>query len=205
MTFYVEGRTAHELMTTDKLFKKRRVDKTEKTDLSHKIIQKKINPPENNNAKQATQSYQQVEHIAVEKEVVFAEQIMSSPVITLAPENTLEQAFKLFHEHQFRHVPVVTWDDKVQGIISDRDILRILGNSAEKHQGKNINTKVGDVMISEVLTASRKTDIRYITRLFVENRIGSMPVMHDRKLVGMITRSDILNAVLKHYEIELWI
>lgn len=205
MTFYVEGRTQHELMTTDKLFKKRQVDKTEKTGLSHKIIQKKINPSENNNSRQVKQSYQQVEHIAVEKHVVFAEQIMSSPVITLTTDSTVEHAFKLFNKHQFRHVPVVTSNNKLQGIISDRDILRILGSTDERHQKKNINTKVGDVMISEVLTASRKTDIRYITRLFIENRIGSMPVMHERKLVGMITRSDILKAVLTHYEIELWV
>lgn len=205
MTFYVEGRTAHELMTTDKLFKKRRVDKTEEIDTSHKIIQKKINLPENNNTKLIKHSYQQVEHYVDEKHVVFAEQIMSSPVITLGPDSTVEHAFKLFHEHKFRHVPVVTLNNKLEGIISDRDILRILGNITEKHQGKNINTKVDDVMISEVLTASRKTDVRYITRLFVENRIGSMPVMHERKLVGMITRSDILKAVLNHYEIELWV
>ena len=202
MTFYIEGRTAHELMTTDKLFKKRRVDKTEEIDLSHKIIQKKINPPENNNVKLAKHSYQQVENfVAEDKSVVFAEQIMSSPVVTLLPDNSVEQAFTLFEKHKFRHVPVINRDYKLQGIISDRDILRILGSMSEK----NSKSKISDVMISEVLTASRKTDIRYITRLFVENRIGSMPVMEKRKLVGMITRSDILNAILHHYEIELWV
>ena len=69
---------------------------------------------------------------------------------------------------------------------------------------ENIKTKVGDVMTLEVLTASRKTDIRYITRLFVENRIGSIPIMDDRKIVGIITRNDILKAVIKNYKIELW-
>jgi len=202
MTFYVEGRTKHELMTTNKLFKERQVDKTEGVDSGYKIIQKKINLPENNNAKLAKHSYQQVEHFSEEKHVVFAEEIMSSPVITLAPDSSVEQAFRLFHEHKFRHVPVTTSNQRLQGIISDRDVLRILGNVDENHQGKS---KVSDVMITEVLTASRKTDIRYITRLFVENRIGSMPVMDERKLVGMITRSDILNAILNHYELELWV
>ncbi len=201
MTFYVEGRTAHELMTTDKLFKQRRVDKTERTDATHKAVQKKINLPESNNARQAKQSYQQVEHFVADENLVFAEQIMTSPVITLSPESTVGQAFKLFHDYKFRHVPVTTSDYKLQGIISDRDILRILGRTCEE----NSSSKISEVMISEVLTASRKTDIRYIIRLFVENRIGSMPVMDERKLVGMITRSDILKAVLKHYEIELWV
>jgi len=202
MTFYIEGRTTHELMTTNKLFKKRRVDKTEEIDLPHKTSQKKINPPENNNVKLAKHSYQQVEHFAEEKHVVFAEEVMSSPVITLSPDNSVEQAFRLLHKHKFRHVPVITADQRLQGIISDRDILRIFGSHEGHHQEK---IKISEVMITEVLTASRKTDIRYITRLFVENRIGSMPVMEDRKLVGMITRSDILKAVLNHYDIELWV
>ena len=203
MTFYVEGRTAHELMTTDKLFKKRRVDKTESTDATHKAVQKRINLPENNNVKlaKAKHSYQEIENFIPDEHAVFAEQIMVSPVITLSPDTTVEQAFELFHKHKFRHLPVVTLNQRLQGIISDRDILKILGNMSDK----NLNSKISDVMISEVLTASRKTDIRYITRLFVENRIGSMPVMDERKLVGMITRSDILKAVLNHYEIELWV
>ena len=201
MTFYVEGRTSHELMTTDKLFKKRRIDKTEETDSFHKLIPKRINLPENNNAKLAKHSYQQVEHFVADKHVVFAEQIMSSPVVTLSPDDSVAQAFNLLDEHKFRHIPVTTSDYKLQGIISDRDILRILGSRSKE----NSNSKISDVMISEVLTASRKTDVRYITRLFVENRIGSMPVMDERKLVGMITRSDILNAILNHYELELWV
>jgi len=202
MTFYIEGRTTHELMTTNQLFKKRKVDKTEELDLTHKTSQKKTNPPENNNVKLAKHSYQQVENLSEEKHVVFAEEVMSSPVITLWPDNSVEQAFRLFHNRGFRHVPVITTDKRLQGIISDRDILRILGSHEGHHQEK---IKVSEVMITEVLTASRKTDIRYITRLFVENRIGSMPVMEDRKLVGMITRSDILKAVLNHYDIELWV
>ncbi len=203
MTFYVEGRTLHELMTTDKLFKKRQVDKTERTDPSHKAIQKKINLPEGEikKAKLIKNSYQEIEHFLPDEHAVYAEQIMTSPVTTLLPDSSIDQAFQLFHTHKFRHVPVVTVDLRLQGIISDRDILRILGNTTDK----NAVSKISDVMTPEVLTASRKTDIRYITRLFVENRIGSMPVMEDRKLVGMITRSDILNAILHHYEIELWV
>jgi len=201
MSFYFEGRTTHELMTTGKLFKNRRVDKTDNIESTHKSVKNKINPIKEDNSKLIKQSYQQIEHFVPDEHVVFAEQIMISPVITLSPDNNVEQAFELFHQHKFRHVPVVTSEQRLEGIISDRDILKILGNTGDKTR-KN---KISDVMTLKVLTASRKTDVRYITRLFVENRIGSMPVMDERKLVGMITRSDILNAILTHYEIEMWV
>ncbi len=201
MTFYFEGRTTHELMTSDKLFKNRRVDKTEDIESTHKTVKNKINPVNEDSSKLINQSYQKVERFVPDEYVVYAEQIMTFPVITLFPDNTVEQAYKLFHEHKFRHVPVINSDKRLQGIISDRDILKVLGNINE--HGKN--TKISTVMTTKVLTAIRKTDIRYITRLFVENRIGSMPVMDDRKLVGMITRTDILKAVISHYELELWV
>lgn len=201
MTFYFEGRTTHELMTTDKLFKNRRVDKTDNIESIHKVAKNKINPVKEDNSKLIKQSYQQVEHFVPDEHVVFAEQIMTSPVITLSPDNTVEQAFNLFHQHKFRHVPVITTDQRLQGIISDRDILKILGNTRDEDKKAKIST----VMTTKVLTAIRKTDVRYITRLFVENRIGSMPVMDERKLVGMITRTDILKAVISHYELELWV
>lgn len=201
MTFYVVGRTKHELMPMEKLFNKRLVDQANKVDSTHSVIKKDMNLSATTHTKLLKHSYQQVEHFPDEKQLVFAEQIMSSPVVTLSPDSSIEKAFKLFDEHEFRHIPVTTSDYKLQGIISDRDILRILGSTSKE----NSNIKINDVMISEVLTASRKTDIRYVTRLFVENRIGSMPVMDERKLVGIITRSDILNAILNHYELELWV
>ena len=201
MTFYFEGRTTHELMTADKLFKKYRVDKTDNIESTHKIAKNKINPIKDDNSKLIKKSYQQIEHFIPEQHVFYAEQIMTSPVVTLSPDNTVDQAFKLFHQHKFRHLPVITADKRLQGIISDRDILKILGNRNTEAKKEKVST----VMTTKVLTAIRKTDIRYITRIFVENHFGSMPVMDERQLVGIITRSDILKAVISHYELELWV
>jgi len=60
-------------------------------------------------------------------------------------------------------------------------------------------------MTPEVLTASTDTDIRYIARLFVERRIGAMPIVRNNKLAGIITRSDILSAVMRHFNLEIWV
>lgn len=205
MTFYVEGRTKHELMTTAKLFKKRQVDKTDEISSAHSIVKQEMTYSDISNVSSAKKSYQQVEHFTAKVAVVFAEQIMSSPVITLAEDSSITQAFRLFEKYEFRHVPVTTSNQKLLGIISDRDVLRELGRNDIRSVERQAGRTVADIMISEVLTASRKTDIRYITRLFVENRIGSMPIMEDRKLVGIMTRSDILKAILNHYELELWV
>ncbi len=60
-------------------------------------------------------------------------------------------------------------------------------------------------MKDHVLSASADTDARYIARLFVEQRIGALPMMNDQqRLAGMITRSDILKAVMIHFDLSLW-
>lgn len=202
MTFYVEGRSKHELMPLERLFEKRLVEKTHETDAAHAINPKELHGADKNNHHEnhASHSYQEVGKLSQDIPVVIAEQIMSSPVITFKPDIFIDQASQLFHTHKFRHVPVVSLEKKLIGIISDRDILKVLAGNAEIGLNKNIQS----VMQKEVLTASVKTDIRYIARLFVENRIGSMPVMAERELVGIITRSDILKAVVRHYELELW-
>ena len=59
-------------------------------------------------------------------------------------------------------------------------------------------------MTPRVLTANVDADARYIARLFVEQRIGAMPVATDGVLQGIITRSDVLGAIMWHYVLELW-
>lgn len=58
-------------------------------------------------------------------------------------------------------------------------------------------------MAPQVLTASIDTDVRHIARLFVEQHIGAMPIVKEEKLKGMITRSDVLGTVMRHYALEL--
>lgn len=60
------------------------------------------------------------------------------------------------------------------------------------------------MMKGRVLAASLDADIRYIARLFVEQGIGAMLIVSDAYLKGIITRRDVLSAVMRYYTIELW-
>ena len=120
----------------------------------------------------------------------------------------INEAIKLFQAKQFRHVPVLSTEGAVAGMISERDILRYLGGVTESYEQRKTqgipSQRVTQLMQSRVLTASADTDVRYIARLFVDRRVGAMPIVTAGKLVGIITRSDILRAVMRHFELELW-
>ncbi len=127
-----------------------------------------------------------------EAPLITALQIMSFPVITLQPESLLEEAWDIIHKTCFHHIPIVNQDNILVGILSDRTVM------ATYHKlGGNVLVK--EVMTPKVFSTTPETPIRRIAQLFVIERIGSMPIIDEAgKLVGIITRSDILRAFIGH-------
>ncbi len=156
----------------------------------------------------AMQSYHAIDQLPENSEQLVANQIMTSPVITLKQSDSVAEAIKLFKTKKFRHIPIATKTGIVEGILSDRDVLHHLSGINDDYTKSKLpvrmNDKVSGLMKSEVLTASADTDVRYIARLFVERHIGAMPIVADGKIIGLITRSDILSAVMRHFILELW-
>lgn len=153
----------------------------------------------------AEKSYRDALNIKNEREPLFhAYQIMSSPVKTVTPEMKIVEVWNLFKSSGIYHAPVITGDNKIDGIVSDRDLLKslIIENDRVVNRTEGI---ISDIMVREVITASRFTDIRRIAKVMFDEHIGSMPILDDnRKLEGIITRSDILHALVNYPPLKLW-
>ena len=135
---------------------------------------------------------------------LLAQEIMASPVVSLPPDTSLYEAWKLICDRRFRHVPVVDGNGGLLGIISDRDVLlRVAGIAATEGEVTTGGPAVvRDIMHARVLTARPDTRVRQIARILLEERIGSMPIVDDTgALLGMITRSDILRTLVDHDQI----
>lgn len=146
-----------------------------------------------------------------QKPALIAKQIMSSPVVTLTAQTLLDDAWELIRNRRFRHLPVVDGQNRLIGIISDRDILQKASyicrppDTPSETAGPEPVT-IDTIMKRQVLTATPRTEIRRIARLLFEERIGSMPIVDNRdRLEGIITRSDILRILIREAPIELWI
>ncbi|MCW9046648.1 MAG: CBS domain-containing protein [Gammaproteobacteria bacterium] len=211
MFFYVQGPNNHDLMPLEKIFDRRFVNKTEAIDPSRTIAPKQRHKFSDKHklSLTANYAYKAVDKLPENGPELFARQVMTTPVVTLTSKMSVEQTLTIFQTTHLRHLPVISSNGKVTGIVSDRDILRYMaglyGNYLKNPASHKVNDKVEQLMQSPVLTASQQTDVRYIARLFIERRVGAMPIVTDGKLKGIITRSDILHAVMSHYEIELWI
>lgn len=144
------------------------------------------------------------------KRAIYASQIMTASVVSLTPETSLSDAWRLICNRRFRHIPILSHEKRLIGIISDRDLLRvaigfynITPHSTDAVQGQ---MTIQSLIKRKVLTASPDTEIREIARVMFEERIGSMPIVDGQGiLAGIITRSDILRTLINHAPLELWL
>ena len=208
-SFAIYGLNGHELMSFEKVFKRPVVENVGVIAAERPIdeMEHRVPPEQHDRRHLAEQAYSTVEQLPQSSTILLAEQVMSSPVAILTPQARISEALRQFQTKAFRHIPVVSSASGLVGIVSDRDILRYLAGLTEsyRHQVAHPNdARVEQLMMPQVLTASVDTDVRYIARLFVEQHIGAMPVVKDGELKGIITRSDLLGVIIRHYALELW-
>jgi len=122
---------------------------------------------------------------------IFAKDIMKSPVKTISSNNTIAKTKKMLDRMRLRGVPVMQ-GKKIIGIITARDIKK-----AMKYRYGHASVK--GYMSRSIMTVKPKTPLHAIQRIMFENNIGRVPVMQDGRLVGIVTRTDVLKTV--HREI----
>lgn len=191
----------------ESLKKKNEVSRLEKSYHIRKVIDKKESEEGHGSSRNsyAVKAYREAVSMKDEREpVLHACSIMKSPVLTLNPGMKIIDAWNLFAEKGVSHMPVFS-ENKIIGIVSDRDILHHLIIVNDRIENKTDKT-VQDIMTRNVITAGRLTDIRRIAKAMFENHIGTMPIVEDDgTLTGIITRSDILYALINYPPLSLWV
>lgn len=121
---------------------------------------------------------------------------MTREVVTVAPEMTAAGALALCRERRIRHLPVLE-DGRLVGMVSDRDLRSAtpaLGDPARAEALGKI--RVSDAMSREISTAHPDDPIEQAANAMREKRIGCLPVVEDDELVGIITASDVMDALV---------
>lgn len=153
----------------------------------------------------------------------LASQVMNPNVISVRPEDSIEDAIKIMTGKKVSGLPVVDADSKVVGVLSDRDIIgysekvmavplfdytgwllqysELPQDVVSKNAEKFSKTKVEDVMSKKVVTVREDSEWFEIINLIRKHSINRIPVVDGNgKLKGIITRTDIINNLMSGNE-----
>jgi CBS domain-containing protein len=136
---------------------------------------------------------------------------MTRNVIAVTKFESIVSVATILSERNISGIPVVDKEKRVIGIITQADILSIVGIRREqtlkdllKHMlgeplpQRKLGDLVGDIMTSSVLTVGPDSNIAEVTKIMDEKKIRRLPVVNERKeLIGIISRADILRAVIR--------
>jgi CBS domain-containing protein len=134
--------------------------------------------------------------------------VMTKDPITIDPEAPLETAAAVMREREVRHLPVVDDTGNLVGMITDRDLrgavlapelAEYLSGVAQRRLrglGSTLaNLRVRDAMTWDVVTIEPQAPLARAAALMYEGRIGCLPVVERKRLVGMVTERDVLKAL----------
>jgi CBS domain-containing protein len=146
---------------------------------------------------------------------VRVEDFMTRRVVTIAPDAPILAAAKLMLENHISGLPVVDASAAVVGVISERDLLRDDGKGVDGspwlqmmvepgalpgEPGKFSARKVGEVMTGTPVSVAPSASIAHACRVMEQHRIKRLPVIENARLVGVITRADLVRAVAQSNE-----
>ena len=133
-----------------------------------------------------------------------AGQIMQRKVVSIGTHFNLGQAWETLQSHRIHQSPVLDDAAQLVGIVSKTDLLTAFNTETGKMM-EAMGRQVKDVMTTPVISVEAVTDIRRIATAMLTHHINGVPVTGEQgRLVGYVSRSDVLRAVVKDPPLSLW-
>jgi len=148
---------------------------------------------------------------------LLAKDIMTKKVITVSKDATLAELAKLLIKNKISGVPIVDKREELVGIVTEADLIIKESNlsfplsfsfaflesyeSYTKSTKEYLETRVEEVMSTNVKTAREDMPISKVVNIMINNNINRLPILNnDGKLTGIITRADIIKSIIKKSE-----
>ena len=135
--------------------------------------------------------------------------LMSKDLITLHLDDDLNKARALFSQHNIHHILILDDEDKLTGIITDRDLYKHLsptvGTNKESHKDVSLSQKrVHQIMARELVVGTSAQSIQEAVLLFHDNHISCLPIVDkNNNAIGIISWRDILKVIALQYRKRL--
>lgn len=205
MVFYVFDRGIRQEESLSRLLKEQQTREVQATARTRKVDKQTRPHPHNGTGASA---YKEPQEEKPRQPAIVVAQVMSSPVIMISDRALLHEVWQLFQNHSFRHIPIIDQHSHIKAIVSDNDIFRHTSNLNPTRSAKTAlpNTAILDIAQTRVFTVAPSTEIREVADLMISHQISCLPVINEsNKVEGIVTRTDILRALVNQAPIELWV
>jgi nucleotide-binding universal stress UspA family protein/CBS domain-containing protein len=143
-----------------------------------------------------TSAPRRIDDAAVPSQAKVVRDVMTPAPIVIDGGETCAEAAARMCRHRVRHLPVVARDGTLEGICTDRDLRHYL----LRRPGTLKEARVRDVMSWPTFVTSPETDLLAAAAVMRERRVGALPVVEGRRLVGMLTETDLLRQLVRREE-----
>ena len=121
-----------------------------------------------------------------------AKEVMSTDIVAVRKKTDIFEAVDLMVEHNITGLPVVDDDSALAGIVSEKDVLKLLYNKVGELR------KVEDFMTKDVKAFEQEDNLAEIVDCLIKNRFRRVPILHEGKLAGIISRKDVISFIFRH-------
>jgi len=135
-----------------------------------------------------------------------AKDLMTTPVVTVRLDTPAKEAARLLASRGFTALPVVDDDDTVLGIVTEADLIdgqilpdprSLIGDDPPPPPAPRAHL-VADAMTNDPVVVASTTDAVEVARVMLERHLRTLPVVDDGRLVGIVTRRDLLRTIARH-------
>jgi CBS domain-containing protein len=125
--------------------------------------------------------------------MAYVRDVMRKEFVAAKINESVQRISKILMEKKVSNVPVIDEHEELVGVVSEQDIIKAMGS-------ENIAKMTAkDIMTKDVLSVKESDCLEYVSKIFVEKPYRRLPVTRDKKVVGVVTREDIINNFMSHY------
>jgi len=130
--------------------------------------------------------------------------LMSQDVATVGVADSCQEAVARMVRRKIRHLPVVERDGRLVGVVTDRDlrhrlfeprVMKEIGTVSVDEILKSVPVK--DIMSAPVVTVGPRDELETAARTMLEDKVGSLPVVENGRVVGILTETDLLRQIVR--------
>ncbi len=131
-----------------------------------------------------------------------ARKVMTTNPVSIRKDATIYDTIKLLAENDFTGLPVVNEDMTLAGIVTEKDVLKLLSDletlmlSSELEESQ---ARIEDFMTDKVVSFDERSDLLAVCECLIKNAFRRVPITCEGKLVGIISRRDIIRYILEPF------